>query len=92
MLVHHNWHVITASRDPDGFRLRGLQPAGGAGAGGGGGQGGPLDFLRSNPQFQGLRNIVRSNPQILQPMLQVSLPVHRAVCWRLGFPCACSSS
>ncbi|KAK9804978.1 hypothetical protein WJX73_006730 [Symbiochloris irregularis] len=38
--------------------------------GGGGGQGGPLDFLRSNPQFQGLRNIVRSNPAILQPMLQ----------------------
>lgn len=46
------------------------QPAGGQGSGGGGSGGGPLDFLRSNPQFQGLRNIVRSNPQILQPMLQ----------------------
>ena len=45
-----------------------VQPAGG-------GQG-PLDFLRSNPQFQGLRQIVQSNPQILQPMLQVHLPAH----------------
>ena len=40
-----------------------LQPAAGGD--------GPLDFLRTNPQFQGLRQIVQSNPQILQPMLQV---------------------
>ena len=51
-----------------------------AGAGGAGGAAGPLDFLRSNPQFIALRQIVQSNPMILQPMLQVlvlrlSLPV-----------------
>ncbi len=43
-----------------------------AGAGGTGGAGGPLDFLRSNPQFIALRQIVQSNPMILQPMLQVN--------------------
>ena len=43
------------------------QPAAGAGAAGGG----PLDFLRTNPQFIALRQIVQSNPMILQPMLQV---------------------
>ncbi|KAG5537360.1 hypothetical protein RHGRI_024715 [Rhododendron griersonianum] len=40
-------------------------PAGGAGAGLG-----PLDFLRNSQQFQALRSMVQSNPQILQPMLQ----------------------
>ncbi|KAF2323054.1 hypothetical protein GH714_033041 [Hevea brasiliensis] len=40
-------------------------------AAGGGGEGlGSLDFLRSNQQFQALRSMVQSNPQILQPMLQ----------------------
>ena len=38
------------------------------GAGGEGG-GGILDFLRDNPQFQAIRVMVQSNPQILQPML-----------------------
>ncbi|XP_021295208.1 ubiquitin receptor RAD23b-like [Herrania umbratica] len=38
----------------------------GAGAGGLG----SLDFLRNNQQFQALRSMVQSNPQILQPMLQ----------------------
>ncbi|GMI77815.1 Arabidopsis thaliana aldehyde oxidase 1, RADIATION SENSITIVE23B [Hibiscus trionum] len=38
----------------------------GAGAGGDG----SLDFLRNNQQFQALRSMVQSNPQILQPMLQ----------------------
>ncbi|XP_047324792.1 ubiquitin receptor RAD23b-like [Impatiens glandulifera] len=38
---------------------------------GGGNDGlGSLVFLRSNQQFQGLRTMVQSNPQILQPMLQ----------------------
>lgn len=37
----------------------------GAGAGAG-----SLDFLRNNPQFQALRTMVQSNPQILQPVLQ----------------------
>lgn len=40
-------------------------PASGAGAGLG-----PLDFLRNSQQFQTLRSMVQSNPQILQPMLQ----------------------
>ncbi|KAI3455168.1 hypothetical protein Pfo_011831 [Paulownia fortunei] len=31
---------------------------------------GSLDFLRNNQQFQALRSMVQSNPQILQPMLQ----------------------
>mmetsp|Transcript_24935 Transcript_24935/g.44422 ORF Transcript_24935/g.44422 Transcript_24935/m.44422 type:complete len:222 (-) Transcript_24935:306-971(-) len=31
---------------------------------------GSLDFLRTNPQFQALRQMVQANPQILQPMLQ----------------------
>ncbi|KAE8707971.1 Ubiquitin receptor RAD23c [Hibiscus syriacus] len=31
---------------------------------------GSLDFLRNNQQFQALRTMVQSNPQILQPMLQ----------------------
>ena len=43
-------------------------------AAGGGGQAGPLDFLRSNPQFQALRSIVQSHPAILQPMLQARGP------------------
>ena len=30
----------------------------------------PLGFLRQNPQFQQLRQMVQANPQILQPMLQ----------------------
>ncbi|KAK4268069.1 hypothetical protein QN277_024774 [Acacia crassicarpa] len=31
---------------------------------------GSLEFLRNNPQFQALRSMVHSNPQILQPVLQ----------------------
>ncbi|KAL8171646.1 hypothetical protein V2J09_023450 [Rumex salicifolius] len=31
---------------------------------------GSLDFLRNNQQFQALRSMVQTNPQILQPMLQ----------------------
>ena len=51
------------------------QPAAGAGAGqaGAAAGGGSLEFLRSNQQFQALRQIVQANPQILQPMLQVCL-------------------
>ncbi|KAL4584646.1 hypothetical protein LXL04_009252 [Taraxacum kok-saghyz] len=39
-------------------------------SGGTGGNLGSLDFLRNNEQFQALRTMVQSNPQILQPMLQ----------------------
>lgn len=35
-----------------------------------GGNFGSLDFLRNNQQFQALRSMVQTNPQILQPMLQ----------------------
>nr|POF11505.1 uv excision repair protein rhp23 [Quercus suber] len=54
---------------------------GGRGVGGdlgaalGGGQGGgvggnALDFLRNNPQFQQLRQVVQQQPQMLEPILQ----------------------
>ncbi|KAL8820413.1 MAG: hypothetical protein Q9223_001367 [Gallowayella weberi] len=47
---------------------------GGTGAGGrggtGAGGGANLDFLRNNPQFQQLRQIVQSQPQMLEPILQ----------------------
>lgn len=44
------------------------------GAGGGASAGaGALGFLRNNPQFQAFRQIVQTNPSILQPMLQVRL-------------------
>lgn len=57
-------------------------PQGIPGLGAGGGEGGnagaqgaaqsqsELSFLRNNPQFQALRQMVQANPQILQPMLQ----------------------
>ncbi|KAL9124792.1 MAG: hypothetical protein Q9217_005920 [Psora testacea] len=45
--------------------------AGGTGAGGGEGGGlGNLDFLRNNPQFRQLRQIVQAQPQMLEPILQ----------------------
>ena len=51
---------------------------GGNSAGAGGGTGslegaaglGNLDFLRSNPQFQQLRQIVQTQPRMLEPILQ----------------------
>ncbi|XP_020407145.1 ubiquitin receptor RAD23b isoform X3 [Zea mays] len=46
-----------------------LFPQQGASNAGGGAGGGPLDFLRNNPQFQAVREMVHTNPQILQPML-----------------------
>ncbi|KAL9602587.1 MAG: hypothetical protein Q9219_001731 [cf. Caloplaca sp. 3 TL-2023] len=48
--------------------------AGAAGIGAGAGRGAAgvanLDFLRNNPQFQQLRQIVQSQPQMLEPILQ----------------------
>ncbi|TVY30086.1 UV excision repair protein [Lachnellula hyalina] len=41
----------------------------GAGAGAAGGLGN-LDFLRNNPQFQQLRQVVQQQPQMLEPILQ----------------------
>lgn len=43
--------------------------AAGAGAEGGAGLGN-LDFLRNNPQFQQLRQIVHTQPRMLEPILQ----------------------
>lgn len=43
----------------------------GAAAGNQGGEGlGSLDFLRTNPQFQQLRQIVQTQPRMLEPILQ----------------------
>lgn len=43
----------------------------GAGAGSGAAAGlGNLDFLRNNPQFQQLRQVVQQQPQMLEPILQ----------------------
>ena len=43
----------------------------GAGAGAAGAEGlGNLDFLRNNPQFQQLRQVVQQQPQMLEPILQ----------------------
>ncbi|KAK6353544.1 hypothetical protein TWF696_005507 [Orbilia brochopaga] len=36
----------------------------------GGGAGANLDFLRNNPQFQQLRQVVQEHPQMLEPILQ----------------------
>jgi len=44
-----------------------MQPTTGAGAEGGLGN---LDFLRNNPQFQQLRQIVQTQPRMLEPILQ----------------------
>lgn len=57
---------------PTGPNTQPLDMFGGGGVAGGGGAqgGGALDFLRTNPQFQALRQYVQANPQILQPMLQ----------------------
>lgn len=42
----------------------------GAGAGGEAGSLGNLDFLRNNPHFQQLRQLVQQQPQMLEPILQ----------------------
>ncbi|KAG4031165.1 hypothetical protein MFRU_010g02900 [Monilinia fructicola] len=44
--------------------------AAGAGAGAAAGGLGNLDFLRNNPQFQQLRQVVQQQPQMLEPILQ----------------------
>ena len=47
----------------------GIGAAAGTGAEGGAGLGN-LDFLRNNPQFQQLRQIVQTQPRMLEPILQ----------------------
>lgn len=55
-----------------GANLAGLGAGIGAAAGAEGGASGlgNLDFLRNNPQFQQLRQIVRTQPRMLEPILQ----------------------
>lgn len=57
-----------------GAGLAGLGAGAGAGAAGGGEAAaaglGNLDFLRNNPQFQQLRQVVQNQPQMLEPILQ----------------------
>lgn len=45
-------------------------PAAGGQGGGAGGAAANLDFLRNNPQFQQLRQVVQQQPQMLEPILQ----------------------
>lgn len=40
------------------------------GEGAGQPDGDPLDFLRNQPQFLQMRNVIQSNPQLLNPVLQ----------------------
>jgi len=47
-----------------------LGGAQGAQGGGEGGNNANLDFLRNNPQFQQLRQVVQQQPQMLEPILQ----------------------
>ncbi|KAB5558357.1 putative UV excision repair protein [Coniochaeta sp. 2T2.1] len=69
--------------DDDNVNLFDLAAQAGGGARGGRGAGGPdlaaaaaaqglgnLDFLRSNPQFQQLRQVIQQQPQMLEPILQ----------------------
>ncbi|KAA6412240.1 MAG: UV excision repair Rad23 [Lasallia pustulata] len=55
-----------------GLLREGLGGGAGAGAGGEAAAGGlgNLDFLRTNPQFQQLRQIVQTQPRMLEPILQ----------------------
>jgi UV excision repair protein RAD23 len=51
----------------------GTPPRGGRSAAAGGGEAGALgnlDFLRNNPHFQQLRQLVQQQPQMLEPILQ----------------------
>ncbi len=34
------------------------------------GSGGPLDYLRNDPQFNMLRQLVQARPEMLQPLLE----------------------
>jgi len=74
--------ATTATTEPSGDEpinlfeaaAQAARPAAGAGAGAGLGAGadlsGSLDFLRNNPQFQQLRQVVQRQPQMLEVILQ----------------------
>ena len=60
-----------AGRGGSGARSGSSGAAGGAGTGGAGaGALGNLEFLRNNPQFQQLRQVVQQQPHMLEPILQ----------------------
>ncbi|MCJ1472806.1 hypothetical protein MMC13_001455 [Lambiella insularis] len=54
----------------EGLNIPGSAGAGGTGTGAGAGGLVNLDFLRNNPQFQQLRQIVQTQPRMLEPILQ----------------------
>ncbi|KAJ5353332.1 UV excision repair protein (RadW) [Penicillium brevicompactum] len=64
--------TAAAQAGGEGGRPRGAGAAGaGAGAGAAGGEAlGSLEFLRSNPHFQQLRQLVQQQPHMLEPILQ----------------------
>ncbi|MCJ1429487.1 hypothetical protein MMC29_007401, partial [Sticta canariensis] len=59
-----------ASSAASGLLREGLGAGAGTGAGAGANPLGNLDFLRNNSQFQQLRSIVQTQPQMLEPILQ----------------------
>ncbi|CAG8026569.1 unnamed protein product [Penicillium salamii] len=67
-----NLFEAAAQAGGEGGRPRGAGAAGaGAGAGAAGGEAlGSLEFLRSNPHFQQLRQLVQQQPHMLEPILQ----------------------
>ena len=72
-----NLFEAAAQRGGGGARSGGGAGAGATGGAATGGQGGGaagaaanLDFLRNNPQFQQLRQVVQQQPQMLEPILQ----------------------
>ena len=67
-----NLFEAAAQRGTGGAGAGATAATGGAQAAAGGGQGGTanLDFLRNNPQFQQLRQVVQQQPQMLEPILQ----------------------
>jgi len=60
--------AAAAQRQGGGAARAGGAAGAGAAAGAGGIQG--LDFLRNNPQFRQLRQLVQQSPQMLEPILQ----------------------
>ncbi|KAJ5872245.1 uncharacterized protein N7529_004598 [Penicillium soppii] len=66
-----NLFEAAAQAGGEGGRTRGAGAAAGAGAGAAGGEAlGSLEFLRSNPHFQQLRQLVQQQPHMLEPILQ----------------------
>ncbi|KAL2213713.1 UV excision repair protein Rad23 [Sarocladium strictum] len=67
-----NVNLFDLAAQRGGGEGRGAGSRGGAdlGAAAGAGDMGNLDFLRSHPQFQQLRQVVQAQPQMLEPILQ----------------------